>query len=100
MLSGTVREDESLEEKKCDCKTTRHLISSAIAVVNPPPGAHALAIRARGHISRYFEDCVTVPDTVLLNRENSKVLWADNFGIAGISNRKGTAIDIGMTSCM
>jgi hypothetical protein len=68
--------------------------------VDPPPGTHAFAVGARGHIGGYVKDSVTVPDTIVLDRKDGHILWADIFGYVGVGDGKRTPCDVGVATGM
>lgn len=70
------------------------LVGPAIAVVDPPPGTHALSVRARRHVGRNSKVGVTVPDTEMLNGENNHVFRTYGFGVVCICDRERTTTNI------
>jgi len=75
-----------------------HLVKTAGAMVNPPPGTNAFIVGARGHGGRNIKDHVTVPRTLVLDGKDNIVFGADIVDVVGVSNGERTACDIVMAS--
>lgn len=76
-------------------KSTHHLVGAVVvAVVDPPPGTHALAVGARRHVGGDVKYRVAVPHTRVLYREYDHVLRAHDSGVVSVGDGERAARDV------